>query len=354
MKQAAVIPAFSLILILAFFSCLYVTFRPTISQPEYYNGDYNVSLNLYSFNVNINSWVKNRTNGAPALDTITAIKWAKQAGFNSVNIPMYYVIGYEGTAMPSQPVEKIRAFMHEIKQTAAELGLMISGTGIGNNFAHPDPAFVKLEVERSYFWIDMAAEMGAPFMRVFSGPVPADIDSSGGWEAVVKNRLVPALKNITAYAATKHVKIGLQNHGDMTATAEQTIQMMQWVDNPNILLVDDTGYFRPFKAPNGTNYDWYADINKCLPHSVDLQVKIKPAGPEQHVLMDYYRLFTGLRSSPYHEFVNLERLWAKDGSEPDHPDNMTAPPFAVVLDFYEQVKVALEATKEKPWWQWWK
>jgi len=266
--------------------------------------------------------------------------------YDSVNVPMYYIPGYEGTTMPSKPTEEIRSFIHQVREKAAEHGLKISGTGIGNNFANADPELVAMDVRRAIFWIDMAAEMGAPFIRVFSGPVPEDIDSAGGWEAVTQARIVTSLKTITAHAATKGVKIGLQNHGDMTATAEQTIQILKWVDQPNIGIVDDTGYFRPFRAPDGLNYDWYTDINTVLPFSVDLQVKIKPAGSEQSILMDYNKLFTGLRSSPYRGPVNLERLWV--GSDPDNPSNLPTPPFEIVAQFTTQVQEALDATKTPP------
>src|SRR4051812_35660152 len=88
----------------------------------YYTGDYKVSLNLYSFNVNINAWVKNRK-GAPPLDTLSAIKWAKQAGFDAVNVPMYYVPGYSGTSMPTESTDSIKSFVASIKSTAAQQGL---------------------------------------------------------------------------------------------------------------------------------------------------------------------------------------------------------------------------------------
>jgi len=319
----------------------YVPQRPN----DYYTGDYPVSCNLYSFNSNIQSWLKNRTN-PPPIDTISAVRWAKQAGFDSVNIPMYYIPGYEGTTMPSQPTDKIREYIHQVKQTAAELGLVISGTGIGNNFANSNLDSVEMDVKRALFWIDMAAELGAPFVRVFSGPVPSDLDQQGGWAALAQSRIVPALKTITEYGATKNVKIGLQNHGDMTATADQTIQILHWVNNPNIFIVDDTGYFRPFQAPDGLNYDWYTDINKVLPYSGDLQVKIKPAGAEEDVLMDFNKLFIGVRSSPYREDINLERLWA--GNDDDNPSKLPTPPYEQVLTFKAQVDAALEATKIPP------
>jgi hypothetical protein len=312
----------------------------------YYTGDYKVSLNLYSFNVNLIAWVDNRR-GAPPLDTVSAIKWGGGAGFDAVDVPMYYVPGYSGTTMPTQSTASIKAFVDQIKATAAAQGLPISGTGIGNDFAQADSTARNLDIQRAHFWIDMAAEMGAPMFRVFSGVVPADLATAGGWAGVAQSRIVPALQDVAAYAAGKGVKVTLQNHGDMTATADQTIQIMQWVGNPNLVLLDDTGYFRPFQAATGANYDWYGDIAKVLPYSGDIQVKLKPAGADSTgPLMDFNKLLSSVRASPYRGFVNLERLWYK--TDPDNPKLQTTPPYTEVSQFLTQARTALAATKAGP------
>jgi hypothetical protein len=318
----------------------------TNPPPGYYTGDFKVSLNLYSFNVNIDAWVKNRR-GAPPLDTLSAVKWAKQAGFDAVDVPMYYVPGYSETTMPTASTASIKAYVDQIKATAAAVGLPITGTGIGNDFANPDPAARALDVQRAHFWIDMAAEMGAPVFRVFSGVVPSDLNTAGGWSGVAQSRIVPALQDIAAYGASKGVKIALQNHGDMTATADQTIQIMQRVNNPNLVLLDDTGYFRPFLAATGANYDWYGDIDKVLPYSGDFQAKLKPAGADSSgPLMNFNELFTGVRESPYRSYINLERLWYK--TDPDNPKSQSTPPYTEVSQFLAQVRTALAATKSGP------
>lgn len=312
----------------------------------YYTGDYKVSLNLYSFNVNLIAWVDNRR-GAPPLDTLSAIKWGAGAGFEGVDVPMYYVPGYSGTAMPTASTASIKAFVDQIKSTAAAANVPVTGTGIGNDFAQADSAARALDVQRAHFWIDMAAEMGAPVFRVFSGLVPADLAAAGGWAGVAQSRVVPALQDVAAYAATKGVKVALQNHGDMTATADQTIQILQWVGNPNLVLLDDTGYFRPFQATTGAGYDWYGDIAKVLPYSGDIQVKLKPAGADSTgPAMDFAKLLSSVRASPYRGFVNLERLWAK--TDPDNPKTQSAPPYTEVSQFLTQVRAALAATKGGP------
>jgi sugar phosphate isomerase/epimerase len=312
---------------------------------HYYTDDYLVSMSLFCFNENINSWVKNKP-GAPPLPTADAITWAKSAGFDAVDITAYYIPGYDTHTMPTLPTDQIVAFAAGLRAHCEQLEIRVSGTGAFNDFADPSDARRALDVQRLQFWIDVAAGLGAPVFRVFSGVVPADLVAAGGWEAVTRSRIVPALQLVTAYAATKGVRVVLQNHGDMLATADQTIQMLDWVGDPNISVIDDTGYFRPFQSPTGVGYDWYADIAKVLPYSDSIQVKRKPGGEDTTVLMDYDRLFTGLRLSNYHRFVPLERLWAK--TDPDNPKKQPTPPYDEVASFLAEVRASLARTKADP------
>lgn len=315
------------------------------STGGYYTGTYKISLNLYSFNDNLNAYDLGRK-GAPPIDPITAINWAKQAGFDAVFIPMYYVPGYSNTGMPTLPTATITAYVQKIKATAAADGLAITGTGIANNFANADQADVTLDVQRMEFWLNEAQIMGAPLMRVFSGPTPTGVTTQAGWQQVVTNQLVPALKTVTAYASTLGITMGLQNHGDMTSTAAQTLQIQQQVGNPDLKLIDDTGYFQDWLAPNGLGYPWYTDIDTLLPYAADIDVKLKPADENTTPLMDFNTLFSGVRESPYHGYIDLERLWAK--TDADNPKNQATPPYTEIAQFLAQVKAALAATASGP------
>jgi sugar phosphate isomerase/epimerase len=310
---------------------------------EYYAGDYKLSMNLHSFNLNINAWLYDRE-GTPPLDTLSAIRFADQAGFDAVDVLAYYIPGYSNTTMPTKPDAEIKAFAAQIRSLTDELGLEISGTGMQSNFASPLESRRELDVERAKYWIDVAAVMGAPVLRMFSGPVPADIRDLG-WENVARQRVVPALREVAEYAADKGVTIGVQNHGDMTATAAQTIQLLAWVDHPNIGIVNDTGYFRPFRYTTGLNYDWYADMLEALPHSVGYLLKRKPAGAETDIPMDMDKAFTDLRYSDYRGYVAMELLWVR--GDPGYPRDLTEPPYDQVADFLGQVRTAMDQTKRR-------
>jgi hypothetical protein len=137
-----------------------------------------------------------------------------------------------------------------------------------------------------------------------------------------------------------------------TATADQTIQIVRWADRPNIGIIDDTGYFRPFRSTTGLGYDWYGDIAKVLPYSNNFQVKKKPAGAETDVPMDLDRLFTDVRLSGYRGYIPLELLWTKD--EAANPKNLPAPPYDQISEFLAKVRASLAGTKTSPFdgiWQ---
>ncbi len=279
------------------------------------------------------------------MDTMQAIRFAKEAGFDAVDVTAYYIPGFDFYTMPTKPREEIMRYARDIRALTEELGIPISGTGASNDFADPSDERRALDMERLKFWIDAAAEMGAPVMRVFSGVVPADIDQLG-WETVARTRIVPAIRELAAYGAARGVKIGLQNHGDMTATADQTIQILRWVDDPNVGIVDDTGYFRPFRSETGQDYNWYADIAKVLPYTSNFQLKKKPAGAETEGLMDLDRVFTDIRLSGYRGYIPMELLWVK--GEPGYPRDLPEPPYDQIERFLALVKSAMDRTKASP------
>ena len=312
----------------------------------YYNGEFKTSLNLYTFNMNINSWIQGRTSPVP-MTTIEAIQWAHDHGFDAVDVTAYYLPGYSNTAMPTpKQQEEILAYAKEIKEFSAKLGIAISGTGIQNNFADPNKARRDLDIERIKFYIKVAHEMGAPVIRVFTGPPPVDIKRTG-WEAIMQDRIVPDVQVIADYARDNYpdVEIGIQNHGDMLATANQVLRFLELLDRDNVGIVNDTGFYKDFLTTDGRQYDWYEDIALVLPYSNNFQVKKKPAGAESEELMDLERLFRDIRSSSYRGYIPVELLWLP--ADEGYPGKLDTPPYEETLAFLDMMKKVMEDTKQK-------
>jgi sugar phosphate isomerase/epimerase len=151
--------------------------------------------------------------------------------------------------------------------------------------------------------------------------------------------LVPALRALAEYAAPYGVRIGLQNHGDMLATADQVIAVLKWVDHDNLGIINDTGSFRPFRGDPG-GYDWYRDIERIIPYSVGFQIKEHPDGPDSDTPFDLVRFFRALRQSPYRGSLSIERLWAHPRPDPNGP-----PPLEAITHLFQSVQTAMEETK---------
>lgn len=310
---------------------------------EYYTGDFKLSLNLYTFNMNINAWLGG-SSATPQLSTLDAIRWAAKAGFDAVDVTCYYIPGYSNTAMPTLPEEEILGFARQIRELCAQLGIEVSGTGLQNNFADPNELRRKTDVERIKFWIRVAEEMGAPVIRIFAGPPPADIRREG-WEKIARERMVPPIREVAQWAAEHHpsVRIGLQNHGGMLATANQVIRVLGWVDCDNVGIINDTGFYRDFLSTDATACDWYRDIALVLPYSNNFQIKKKPAGAETRETMDLVRLMRDIRRSPYRGYLPVELLWvAKDEG---YPGKLTTPPYDETVRFIERLRQAIDETR---------
>lgn len=313
---------------------------------NYYTGDFKLSLNFYTFNMNLNAWLGN-SQSSPQLSTLDAIRWAADNGFDAVDITCYYIPGYSNTSMPTKPEKEILDYARQIRRLCAKLGVEISGTGLQNNFADPNPKRRETDVERIKFWIKVAAEMGAPVIRIFAGPPPADIYREG-WEKIARERMVPHIREVARYAKEHYpqVRIGLQNHGGMLATANQVMQVLEWIDCDNVGIVNDTGFYRDFLSTDARQYDWYRDIALILPYTNNFQIKKKPAGAETDTAMDLERLLYDIRRSPYRGYLPVELLWvAKDEG---YPGKLETPPYEETLRFIERLKQAIEKTKTPP------
>lgn len=334
----------------------------------YNKADIPIGLNFYTFSkymsVGQTTWVVPPVTGEwtkPTGDNITileVIRWAKDVGFDAVDVTGYYLPGYSNTDMPTAEQQKLilqRAV--EIKQYAEDVGIAISGTGIQNSFTDPSDARRAKDVERIKFYLDVAEAMGAPCLRIFAGTPPPDVGRQG-WESIINNRLVPAIQESADYAKEKKYKVmlGVQTHGDILATGNQALYAYKMINRDNVGIINDTGYYHGFLDLDTDKYDWYTDIANVIPVSTNFQLKKKPAGAGTSAgWLDLERLFKDIRNSSYKNSVPIEMLWGGKGLESDYPDgapdsdtlgNLTLSRVYNETEWYlGLVKAAMEETK---------
>lgn len=226
---------------------------------------------------------------------------------------------------PTYPAVPSDEYLKKFKDKAAELGIVISGTGIRNNFASPDPKVRKEGVELAKNWIVAASKMGAPIVRVFSGEVPKGYEDK--WNEVA-GWMIECYKELIPFAEKYNVKIGVQNHGDMLQTAEQCIYVLKAVDSKWVGLIVDTGNFK--------TTDPYKDIEEVIPYAINWQIKESVFGIGSDIPTDYKKLVSIIKKGGYKGYLPIETLLVR-GKPYD--------PFILVPQMLHELSAAIKEVK---------
>jgi sugar phosphate isomerase/epimerase len=164
---------------------------------------------------------------------------------------------------------------------------------VGNNFSYPKDAPERAE-QMAYVkaWVDKAAILGAPHVRVFAGKHPKGVS-----EEEAEGNAIEALKEAGNYAKEKGVYLGIENH-DSIGSADRLLRIIKAVDHPHVGVNLDSGNFR--------TDDPYADMVASAPYSVNVQLKTELSVAGQKQPADQERIIGILKESGYDGFVVLE------------------------------------------------
>jgi len=282
--------------------------------------DLKTSLNAYSFTKLLNDHLRNR---GPGVTLLQVLEFAAKCGFAGFDATGYFFASY--------PKPPDNATLDEFRRTGADLGLAISGTGVRNNFTTSDAAVRNAGVQLIQQWVEVAARLDAPVIRVF-----ADTQIRGQtWQTVAKGFtrdqvqawIADDLRQCADHGKQFGVRIGVQNHGDFLQTGQQLLDLVKAVDSDWCRPIVDTGYFK--------TSDPYVDMALVAPQAVNWQIKQSPLGEESDVPIDLIKLLKIIRKSGYRGYLPIETL-----SAPGKPYD----PYAVVPAFLKQLKDAMAQT----------
>jgi len=198
------------------------------------------------------------------------------------------------------PTPVTEEFLLKVKRHAFLRGIDISGSAVGNNFTLKPGPDRDEQIKMVKSWVDHAAVLGAPHIRVFAGSKPKELDA-----AAAKKLCIEASEECADYAGKKGIFLGLENHGGIVAEPADLLEIVQAVKSPWYGINLDTGNFQ--------TDDPYADLARCAPYAVNVQVKveIKPHGKSKQD-SDLHRLVKILREANYQGYVALEYEAAED------------------------------------------
>jgi len=279
-----------------------------------------VSLNAYSFARLLNDRKRGR---GPGISLLDLLDFAAKNDFDAVDPTGYY--------FPTYPEVPPDDFINDFKRRAFELGLGISGTGIGNNFTPSDKVVRAGEVQKVKEWVEVAAKLGAPVMRVFAdtqmrAKTWRDV-APGCTRDQVQAYLVDAIGQCAEQGKKYGVIIGVQNHGDFLQTGEQLLTLVNAVNSDWCGAIVDTGYFK--------TKDPYQDMALAAPYAVNWQIKQSPFGEESDIATDLPKLIRIVRDSGYRGYLPIEAL---------SPKGKPYDPYTVVPAFLKQLRAAIAET----------
>ena len=286
-----------------------------------------VSLNAYSFGKLLNNFALGRGAG---MSLFALAEFCAKHDFDGFDPTGYYFPGYRARKVPDDK------FVFELKRRAFDLGLGISGTGVGNNFTVADAAARAKDVVWIKQWAEVAAKLGAPVLRVFADTQMRaqtwETVSNGAKRDEVEKWIADDIRVCAEHAGKFGVIIGVQNHGDFIKTADNLISLIQRVDSPWCGAIVDTGYFRAD--------DPYAEMAQAAPFAVNWQIKQSPLGVEKEAEAptDLLRLLKIIRLSGYRGYLPIETLSPRGDGGANYDPHIAVPKFLAEL------RAAIEAT----------
>ena len=250
---------------------------------ENYGPRFKLSLNIYSFN---------RLLREGAVDLFDLLKFCAEHDFDAIDPTGYYFPGY-----PAVPPDD---YINSFKKRAFYLGLDISGTGVRNEFATPDPERRAADIELVRAWIEVAAKLGSPNLRIFAGK-----SEHGGYSREqVFEWMARDIQTCCEYGKEHGVVIALQNHNNFLKTADDVDEIFKRVDSDWLGLNLDIGSYRVG--------DPYTEIERNIQRAITWQIKENVWIDGVQTPTDLKRLAGIIRRSGYRGYLPLETLGAGD------------------------------------------
>jgi sugar phosphate isomerase/epimerase len=264
-----------------------------------------LSLNCYSFNTPLRSG---------EIDLFDVLEFCAANGIDAIDPTGYYFPGY-----PEVPDNE---YISRFKRQAFLMGIDISGTGLRNDFTLSNAEKRKEEVVLVKKWIEAAAKLGAPTLRIFVGVTNPEQD--GFTRDQVFDWMVRDIRECCEYAGKFGVVLSLQNHWDYIKTASDILKIFKMVNSEWLGLNLDIGSYR---------FDPYEEIRQTIHLAVTWQIKENVYVNGQQQKTDYDKLFKIIHNSGYRGYLPLETLGAGD-------------PFEKLPRMIAEVRKALEGVED--------
>ena len=168
------------------------------------------------------------TLGCPAWSLTKVLAEAERLGYAAVELR-----GIEGEMDLTRRPELTGSGIPETRRRFADHGLVISDLGASSRMHESDPIARAAQLDEGRRFIDLAHELGVPFVRVFGDKLVA-----GETKEKTVERVVDGLRTLGEHAKGSGVSVLIESHGDF-ARSDDLKNILTAVNLPTVALLWD-------------------------------------------------------------------------------------------------------------------
>jgi sugar phosphate isomerase/epimerase len=210
-----------------------------------------------------------------ALDMFKFVDYCAVHGLDGAELTSYYF------------AEDTAEYMVKLRRHCFLRGIAISGTAIANNFSLSKGTARDQDIAHVKKWINLAAVLGAPHIRVFIG------QNNAVSRAEADKLAIAGLEECGNYAGRHGIFLGIENH-DVSNSAARLIPILQAIQSPWVGLNIDPGI---------NTADPYRDFAACVPYALNIHLRTEFEAAGKKYNTDFKRLGRLLRDGGYQGWV---------------------------------------------------
>lgn len=263
------------------------------------------------------------TLGCPSWDWPRVLDRATAYGFGSIELR-----GIQQTMDLTKCAEFQPARLVQTKQELAGRALVISDLGSSANLHEMDEAKHAAELAHARSFIELAGQLGTPYVRVFGNKFVAGVPR----EAMLAH-IAAGLRTLGGFAREHNVVVLLESHGDFT-DSPTLLELMRRADSPGAALLWDAHHTFAFsnEQPEAT----VQQLGRYIRHT-HLKDSVRAGTDRRYVLtgtgeVPVRRQVEALVRAQYAGWFSFEweKRWHKEIEEPE----VAFPQFASVVSGY--------------------
>ncbi len=168
-----------------------------------------------------------------------------ELGIDAVDMTVYYLKSTDPD------------YLDSLRHLAYKNAVAFSGAACNATMVKTDAAKRAEVLGQIMKWVDVTDRLGASHLTIFAGDLPAGVTTQQAIDWSVET-----MKAGCDYSAKKGIMLGIEDHGNITSSADVCLEIMQRVNSPYAGINLDITHFIPTPAQ-----DAYAQIAACIPYA---------------------------------------------------------------------------------------